>query len=235
MQDKIIKAFDEIKVSQTIKTNTIDYIHANTHKQNKHFNYAFVLRLSFTFIIFITAAYWAFLIPTAAISIDINPSIELKINRFDKVIKAETFNSEDQALFDRLNLNFNDLDTAINQILELQEIDDLLNEDALMMMAVVSEDDKQNARLLQGLEHHQNKHHNIECYGIKESNHNHSHANKMSCGKYRQYQILEELDPSITIDEVKDMSMREIKDLINSYSNDDYQHSNGHCHKHGHR
>lgn len=43
------------------------------------------------------------------------------------------------------------------------------------------------------------------------------HDAGVSFGKYRAYLILHDLDPSISLDDIRSMTMREIYDLIDSY------------------
>ena len=42
-----------------------------------------------------------------------------------------------------------------------------------------------------------------------------AHELGMSCGKYRAFLQLQELDPTITPEQVQNMTMREIRDLLN--------------------
>ena len=44
-----------------------------------------------------------------------------------------------------------------------------------------------------------------------------AHDAGVSFGKYRAYLILHDLDPSISLDDIRSMTMREIYDLIDSY------------------
>ena len=41
---------------------------------------------------------WLYFTPTMEISVDINPSIELGVNRFDRVISVDGYNEDGQAL-----------------------------------------------------------------------------------------------------------------------------------------
>lgn len=43
------------------------------------------------------------------------------------------------------------------------------------------------------------------------------HDAGVSFGKYRAYLILHDLDPSISLDDIRSMTMREIYDLVDSY------------------
>ena len=43
----------------------------------------------------------------------------------------------------------------------------------------------------------------------------------LSLGKYRAYLELKALDPAVTPDDIRDLSMREIRDLIDAYKTQD--------------
>ena len=62
---------------------------------------------------------------------------------------------------------------------------------------------------------------NISCHSTNMEEINEAHSAGLSVGKYRAYLELKELDPSVTIDDIRDLSMREIRDLINSYDSKD--------------
>ena len=63
--------------------------------------------------------------PTAEISIDINPSIELSVNRFDQVISVSEFNEDGQALSKSVDIKYKNYVEAIERILHH---DSILNE-----------------------------------------------------------------------------------------------------------
>ena len=50
--------------------------------------------------------YFLYFIPVSSISVDVNPSIELGINRFDKVVTVDTFNNDGYHIMSSLNVRF---------------------------------------------------------------------------------------------------------------------------------
>ena len=233
--NKFKDAFDSIQADEELKLKTKTYVFNELEKrQNKHFNSHKLISLACTILIFFSSAYWLFLIPTIEIDIDINPSIELKVNRFDKVIYAEGRNQDGIELLQGIDTRFVNYEDVVNQILNEEKILDLLNEDGMMTISVVGDNLSQSDRVMKDMEHHSQKHHNVECLSMEQADSDVAHNLGMSCGKYRQYQILSQYDSSITTEEVSQMSMREIKDLISDLSNkhpeveNDY--SEGHHH-----
>ena len=53
----------------------------------------------------------------SVIGIDVNPSIELSVNRNDKVLKAEPLNSDAEEILDNMDLEHVDVDIAVNALI----------------------------------------------------------------------------------------------------------------------
>ncbi|MGL4914448.1 MAG: anti-sigma-I factor RsgI family protein [Romboutsia sp.] len=82
---------------------------------NSFFTYNKLVQLSTIFIIFLGIGRYACMeIPIAYISIDMNPSIELGINRFNKVVSSKYYNKEGEILLE----SSKNIDTDINQVLD---------------------------------------------------------------------------------------------------------------------
>src|SRR5699024_12320720 len=57
---------------------------------------------------------WLFFTPTATISMDINPSIELNVNRFNQVIGVQSYNDDGEKLLDRKSTRLNSSHVSIS-------------------------------------------------------------------------------------------------------------------------
>lgn len=68
--------------------------------------------------IFCTAGYHSYFTTEAYLSIDINPSIQLEVNRFERVISAEAFNDEGNMILDSIRLKNGNIKTAIEKIID---------------------------------------------------------------------------------------------------------------------
>ncbi|HJA93216.1 MAG TPA: hypothetical protein H9717_08930 [Candidatus Eisenbergiella merdipullorum] len=156
--------------------------------------------------------------PTAAISIDVNPSLELEINRFDRVLSVKGYNDDGQSLADSLDIRFMDYDDAVRQILESTAVTDLLSRDAALTIAVTGSDEEQCGRILSDMESCTSGHENAHCYSTDSAETEKAHELGLSLGKYNAFLVLQELDPDITPEEVQNMTMREIRDLIEALS-----------------
>ncbi len=75
--------------------------------------------------------------PTVEISIDVNPSIELGVNRFDKIISVSSYNNDGQELVDSLDIKYLDYAQAIDQILRNESVNALLSNNEVMTIGVI--------------------------------------------------------------------------------------------------
>lgn len=161
---------------------------------------------------------WLYFTPTAEISMDINPSIELSVNRFDRVIAVTAFNEDGQELSRELDVKHMDYAQAVEQVLAHDSIAALLSVGEMMSITVVGQDAQQSAKLLSGVETCAAGRSDIDCYSAQPEEAAAAHQAGLSCGKYRAFLELQRLDPDITPEDVQGMTMREIRDLIGSLS-----------------
>lgn len=158
--------------------------------------------------------------PTVRISIDINPSIELNINRFDRVISVNGFNEDGLALSHAFDVKYKNYAEAVEQILQYDPITALLSDDEIMTITVIGSDGQQSAEILAEVEMCASGHHNTYCYFALSEDVAAAHEAGLSCGKYRAFLELQLLDPDVTPETVQGMTMREIRELIESLSAD---------------
>lgn len=161
---------------------------------------------------------WIFLAPTAQISIDINPSMELGVNRFDRIVSVRGCNADGEKLAQALDIWFADYTEAVHQITENADVAALLSEDAVLEITVVGKNDGQCERVLSGVESCTHGQQNVYCHSAHEEELHGAHEHGLSYGKYRAYLELKELGADITPEEVQEMTMREIRELMDSLS-----------------
>lgn len=161
---------------------------------------------------------WLYFTPTARISIDINPSLELGINRFDRVVSVQGWNDEGTALAEAVDVTHLSYTDAVETILSTDTIETLLAQDAVVEIGVIGDDDTHCANLLAGVEACTAGQQNAHCYRAGTEEVEAAHDCGLSYGKYRAYQQLAALDPTVTPEQVQGMTMREIRDRIAALS-----------------
>lgn len=221
MRDNIRQAFGQVHADPALKARTRDFVAAQTQPRlaRPARRLPQVLAASACLLVLLAGSYWLYFFPTARISIDINPSIELSVNRFDRVIGVEGWNEDGQALAETLNIQFDTYTEAVEAILADPQIDALLAGGGAMDITVVAPQNDQCSRMLTNLERCTAGHRNTRCHTAQPEVLDSAHDLGLSCGKYRAYLELYALDPSITPEQVGSMTMREIRDLLAQLEN----------------
>lgn len=148
--------------------------------------------------------------PVMTISVDINPSMELGINRMDHVISVEGYNEDGINLAESLDLKHLNYQDAILKILEEEKIQTLLEKDELLEISVVGEEKEAQQKVQKEIEACVKNQENINCHCVKQSEVQEAHEKGMSYGKYRAYLHLKEHGSDITEDEAKESTMRQM-------------------------
>ncbi len=84
----------------------------------------------------------------SVIGIDVNPSIELSVNRSEKVLKTEALNEDAEIILDGMDLKNVDLDIAVNALIGSMVRNGYLDELDNAILVTVSNDDSQKASAL---------------------------------------------------------------------------------------
>lgn len=161
------------------------------------------------------------LTPVSAISMDINPSLELELNRFGRVVAVEGFNDAGRSLLQGLELRFLPYTGAVEKVLAEESIAALLDEGLPMSIYVICDDDTQREEMLSILENCTNSHNGVHCHGAGAGHHSEAHQAGFSTGRYRAYLRLKELDSSITAEEAESMTMAELRERIIALAGED--------------
>lgn len=221
MNDRMKETFDQIRAEEELKNRTREFLAQKTqgYTRYRHVSYKYLVSVTVCFLFILAGGYWLYFIPTASISIDINPSVELGINRFDKVVSIHAYNSDGQELADSLSIRFRDYVDAVNMIIENEKIADLLLDNEIMTVAVIGPEGGQCKRMLSQIRSCTSGRGETYCYFAHSEEAQKAHELGISCGKYHAFLELQELDPDITPEEIQGMTMREIRDLIQELSN----------------
>lgn len=149
---------------------------------------------------------------TSYISIDVNPSIELCLNKFDRVINVCAYNDDGQKVVDSLNIKNKPYKEAIEILLKNETFLNYLGDDADLTFTVVSDKEEEIMTGIEQCSSHLKNSREIHCSN-QETLHT-AHEHNCSVGKYTAYQELAQYDETITIEDCKDMTMHEIHERI---------------------
>ncbi len=222
MNDKLKKAFDQVQAEETLKNHTKAFLYQKTngYAQKKPATYRHLVSAFACIAIILFCGHWLYFTPTVEISIDINPSMELGVNRFNRIISVEGYNDDGKAFVDSLDIKFMNYSDAVNQIIESEDIASLLSNDEIMTIAVVGADQSQSAEVLSHIQSSTDGKSNTFCYYAPSEDVEKAHDVGLSYGKYRAFLEMQELDPNVTVADIQNMTMRQIRDFIDKCTKD---------------
>lgn len=220
MNGKIKEAFNQVQAEEALKSRTKAFLAQKTRGYTKPAKrpsriYAVACVCSLLFLI---GGRWLYFTPTSEISIEIKPSFELSINRFDRVFSVNSLNADGQEIINALDLKFKNYADAIDQILENQDIVTLLSNGEIMTITVMGPNETQSAKIFSQVEACTAGHRNTYCHFSSSEEAAGANITGLSHGKYRAFLEIQSLDPGITPEEIQGMTMREIRDLMNELS-----------------
>lgn len=222
MRSRIKGAFAAVRAEEALKESTLDFLEQyRSGKRPRRGWWAgqrLALAAACALLLALGIGSWLYFTPTASISIEVNPWIELGVNRFDRVVSVEGRNDDGAALADTLDLRFMDCAQAVRTVLESGDVSALLAEDEVVAIGVIGSDGAQCSRLLGQVETTAAASPNAYCYCADGQEAAAAEEAGLSCGKYRAYLALRELDPSVTPEAVRAMSMRELRQWIEALS-----------------
>ena len=99
MQNKINSSFAHIHAEESLKRKTRNYVREKLASRKKYgvWRYSVIVAVCL-FVVICAGEFISFMLPTAAISMDINPSLEFKVNMYDLVIDVVGYNDESNIL-----------------------------------------------------------------------------------------------------------------------------------------
>lgn len=223
MDRKIKSAFDGIHADSSLKDNTKEFLAKKLYEKekvkSKRFRLAPALACAVIMLVGI-AGYFSYSTPVMAISLDVNPSIELQVNTFDRIVEVTPYNDDGEKAVLETNVKNMNYQDGINALVESQVISECLKNDNILEVTIAADTDKKYQKVKSSLTTQNNI--NADCIYNCENDEDveTAHSLGLSMGKYRAFLELQKVNPEITADDVKEMTMNQIRDLINESSDD---------------
>lgn len=246
MNDRIKETFDKISAETALKNETKAFIAKKINQKNAFhpFLYQHIVPVMACFVFLLTGfyGYHAYFTQTSIISIDINPSFELNVNQFGKVLSIDSYNDDGTQLANSLKIRYMDYTDALDKILEDESIAAYLSQDELLTISVVGQNEEKSKKILENIEVHIPEQHNVCCHTSNFEEADKAHCAGLSVGKYRAFLELQKVNPNVTIDDVKGLTMRQIQELTGisgetennpSSGHGSGENRGGHRHRHG--
>ena len=172
---------------------------------------------------------FAYAQPTTYVGIDVNPSIELGVNRFGIVVRAEALNGDGESLLDAVSLTGRGYADALGLLTQSDAFSPYAQEDSYVEISVTSDDARQAEAIRQQSDAYLSA---LPCRGSCHAVDEGTREAAVSAG--RAALELVELDPGVTLEECASLSMRELRDRIAALSSGDSEGRGSGNGQHGH-
>lgn len=253
MKDRIKSAFDSIQAEDSLKTTTLRHLREKTQKNTRPRSYYNIRRLAAIAVCFVFVlsaglfSYNLYFTKAAYIDLDINPSLALAINRFDRVIDIETYNADADKLLLNLNLRHKKADAVMNELIAAAAKTGYLRQDGLVSVTVQSfsgYDEKLLTDMQANVNASVSHHHSAaqtDVFSVDKDTRKTAHGLHISPAKYLAIKALQEVDSTASVEQCKNHSIGEIRRLTqehgkNHHESNDKRGNNagGHHRENGH-
>lgn len=242
LEKKVRDAFGCVKASEGLKESTKSFLREAGRNRQAHRGAA--LRLATVcaaLAVFLGIGGFAFLgTPVAYVSIDVNPSLELELNRLDRVIAVRAFNEDGERIAAGISVKGMRCEDALEKILDSREMQPYLTQDAALTFTVATESEPKEAQLLSDIARSRGcTEHGGVSVRADMSLVGEAHENGLSLGKYLAYRLLVQYEPSVTVQDCHDMSMSQLHGMLEehehgtSHGDSQGEHETGHETEHG--
>lgn len=231
LANKLQQAMDTIKADTQLKESTKRYLSENRRRKNNPWHRpAFRWAMAAACFILLAAAagggYFSWKEMTVSyVSIDVNPSLELALNREDKVVSVTAYNKEGERVIEGLSLKGKNYTEAIHAIVESEAMRPYLTDQAELVLTVAADSSRGN-ELKNGVESISGqKDYNTYSVSADISIASEAHGHHLSVGKYYAYLELSQYDDTVTVDDCRHMSMSEIHTRIEEHCQEGGHHT----------
>jgi len=225
LENKIRGAFDEVRADERLKAATAQYLKQQRTRERRwempRRSSGWVRGLAAlcaVAVLVLTGGIWQGMVrtPVSYVSVDVNPSAELALNRFDRVVSATAYNEDGALALAGLELKGKPYTEAVEALLSSEAMTACRTADAELVLTVAADAERQ-ARLLEGVGACAGRlDYNGVCYGADASYVAAAHSCGMSLGKYTAWQTLLQYGQTLTEEECHDMTMGELYDRIHA-------------------
>ena len=220
MKNDIREAFDAVRADERLRRQTkaylrkatLDYGRDTQRRRQRQMRLASCTAA--LVLLVVSAGMW--LLPVTSIDLDINPSLEIRVNTFGRVTRLKGLNADGLALVEELDVKGLPYDEAMQRILISEELEAYLDNGSLISITVVGKDESLAEEMLSKVV--------CRAYAIAEEDNIYycqtdpetaraARSVGLCVLRYQVWQQLKESDPSITVEAVAGMPKAEIMRL----------------------
>lgn len=220
MKNDIREAFDAVRADERLRRQTKAYLRKATLdygrdvQRRRQRQMRLASCTAALVLLVVSAGMW--LLPVTSIDLDINPSLEIRVNTFGRVTRLKGLNADGLALVEELDVKGLPYDEAMQRILISEELEAYLDNGSLISITVVGKDESLAEEMLSKVV--------CRAYAVAgEDNIYYCQTDPETVRearrvglcvlRYQVWQQLKETDPDITVEAVAQMPKADIMRL----------------------
>ncbi len=231
LENKIRRAFDQIEAGDALKSAAARAMRAERERGVRRGGWARPLAAVCAVLALVLAGGGGLLAlrtPVSYVSIDVNPSLELALNRFDRVVSATAYNEDARRVLETVKVRWLPCTQAVETLLDSAAMAPYLTQTSELTLTVASGDAARESALLSDVAAGAlYQAHGGQCYSADVDDLDEAHRHGMSLGKYAAWQTLAQYDDTVTEEDCRDMTMGEIHERIHACENGESGHHGG--------
>jgi hypothetical protein len=152
------------------------------------------------------------------LDLDVNPSIELTLNPFDRVIGVYAYNEDGQSVLDEVDLLNRPYEDALAELVGVMDKLGYLEDSGLFTLTMQANDGEADAERLDALRaligsllQAGGRSTEQEVFSVDAATKLHAHGENLTPAKYLAILALQEIDPTVTFDNCRNHSIAEIE------------------------
>ncbi len=225
-------ALDKVHAEEKLKSDTYSFLRSKIENGTSRPVFSLkklaVIAASLVLAFFSAGiSYNLYFTASAYVDIDVNPSIELTVNQFGKVIAISAYNDESTALINEVNIRHSSIDHAVEELVTTMADKNYLSKNGLLSLTVQTPKGD-DSRLISQLKTTvdailQARELNAEAdvFAVTEEIKETSDKCHLSPAKYLAILDLQNVDPTATLENCKSDSISEIKERTRSHCGTD--------------
>lgn len=155
MREQMREAFDAVRTSEAYRQRMAQSVQERLAKRTRRHATGmlrYALAAACCFLVLVLGSYGVYAAPVTTVSLDINPSLTLQLNRFDRVVGVLCHNAQAQTVIQQLRVKNLTCEDAVTSILQSDAMHVYLKEDAQVYFCVAASSDQVARRVQTKLE-----------------------------------------------------------------------------------
>ncbi|MBP7176542.1 MAG: hypothetical protein KBA53_10085 [Thermoclostridium sp.] len=199
---KTVKHTDELEIGTVLNIN-------NTVRSAAYYLKKAAPMIAALFLVaFIGTGAYSWSIPAQYINIDINPSVELVINRYDRIIKINSLNEDGEKLVESVDLQLKKYEKGVNAVIETARNLGYLQDERDVLISISSSDSERREKTQTEIEEKVTP--EAEVLLFDSSEHEQSVKEGLSPGKSKIISKVLDSGTNLTEEELADAPVRDL-------------------------